>query len=397
MPVDHSGAAPAASTRPRLHTELVPCPDLAELAREWDDLAGRSDGHFFTSWTWMGSWLATLPPAQRPWLLRTREAGGDHLTLGLALLGRHTTRRHGFVRSRGLFLSATGDEVLDDITIEYNQPRLDRRCAAAVLQAMQAHLFDQVADWDELVLPGLAVSPAGLHALAQGATGCRLLVDEKRAHQLDLDLVRQAGGLGQHLGQRLRYRLRKTRKACEAHGPLSLQAATTADQAHDYLDRLIALHQPYWQQRGQPGAFASDYARAFHHRLVGAALARGQLQLLHIQAGTQTIGYLYNFLQYGQVYSYQSAFEHQALPPSVTPGQLCHALAIDASAQAGHRVYDFMAGDHRYKRELASHSRLMRWVVLQRPRLDLRLEHQLRRLKRRIVGCTQRHAAGPEA
>jgi hypothetical protein len=395
VPVDHFAAAPAASARPPLHTELVPCPDLAELAREWDDLAGRSDGHFFTSWTWMGSWLATLPPAQRPWLLRTRAADSCDQTLGLALLGRCTVHRHGFVHSRSLFLGATGDEVLDDITIEYNQPRLDRRCATAVLQAMQDHLIHRLADWDELVLPGLDASPARLDALTRGSTGYRLLVDEKRAHRLDLDLVRQAGSLSQHLGQRLRYRLRKTRKACEAHGPLSLQAATTTDQAHDYLDRLITLHQPYWQQRGQPGAFASDYARAFHHRLVGEALARGQLQLLHIHAGTQTIGYLYNFLQDGHVYSYQSAFEHQALPSSVTPGQLCHALAIDASAQAGHRVYDFMAGDHRYKRELASHSRLMRWVVLQRPRLDLRLEHQLRLFKRQLVALRQRRSARP--
>ncbi|MBV9815787.1 MAG: cellulose biosynthesis protein CelD, partial [Alphaproteobacteria bacterium] len=66
----------------------------------------------------MGTLLAALPPTSRPKLLRGCANGA---TVALALLGADDTRRrHGLVRSRGLFVNETGDPRFDALTIEHN-------------------------------------------------------------------------------------------------------------------------------------------------------------------------------------------------------------------------------------------------------------------------------------
>jgi hypothetical protein len=60
------------------------------------------------------------------------------------------------------------------------------------------------------------------------------------------------------------------------------------------------------------------------------------------------IGYLYNFVKDGQVYSYQSGFDYDLLPRS-KPGWLCHHLAVEHNLQRGMTGYDLLAGACQFK------------------------------------------------
>src|SRR5438045_3893259 len=86
-------------------------PGLPGLEREWRALEAVGHPSFFTSWHWIGTLLAAVPPASRPKLLRGTVHGR---TVSLALLGSsQTRRRRGLVRSRGLHLNETGDPHFD--------------------------------------------------------------------------------------------------------------------------------------------------------------------------------------------------------------------------------------------------------------------------------------------
>jgi hypothetical protein len=96
--------------------EALPPP--AELECEWRALETTARPSFFTSWHWIGTLLAAVPVAHRPGLLRGVARGS---TVALALLGAGVTRRrHGMIRSRGVYLNETGDPCFDALTIEHN-------------------------------------------------------------------------------------------------------------------------------------------------------------------------------------------------------------------------------------------------------------------------------------
>ena len=67
-----------------------------------------------------------------------------------------------------------------------------------------------------------------------------------------------------------------------------------------------------------------------------------------------------------QVYAYQSGFLFEA-DAKLKPGLVSHVLCIEDHLQNGMALYDFMAGDARYKSSLGQPGPDMRYVLVQRP------------------------------
>ena len=63
--------------------------------------------------------------------------------------------------------------------------------------------------------------------------------------------------------------------------------------------------------------------------------------------------------------AYQSGFAapHQGTSHA-KPGLTCHALAIGRALAAGDKVYDFLAGAHRYKLSLANATTSLFWAEM---------------------------------
>lgn len=358
---------------------LTDCPPPTTLEPIWRSLEAQADVSFFTSWTWIGSWLATLPADAQPRLLQVR-ADGD--IAGLALLGQRKSRRHGFVHSRGLHVNASGDPVADAIAIEYNSFLVKRHDTDRLQRAMLNHLVAQELDWDELYLPGMSTLPPDV----MQTPGTHFKTEVKPAFLVDLAQVREKNGdYPAALSQQSRYQIRKSEKAFAKLGPIALAEAATLEEALEYLAALKNLHQPYWIARGEPGAFASDFSNRFHQHLITHAFPRKEVQLLRVTVGEQTLGYLYNFIHRGHVYNYQTGIDYDMLKGSVSPGLVCHAKAVAHCALAGLDIYDFMAGEQRYKRSMSTHSSELQWSVLQRDKLRFKAEDALRRLKQHMM------------
>lgn len=297
------------------------------------------DLSFFQSWSWVGCLAAERYPD--PVLLQAEQ---DGTLLGLALFNRHRGRLH---------LAASGDPAHDAPFIEHNAPLALHPDATPALFA---------AAWraggvQRLVLDG--TDPLTLAA----AGGTPLRLQQRLAPRVVLDAVRAGGGdyLATRSGN-ARYQLRRSLRAYASRGPVLLQRAADTAEALEWLQAMIRLHEATWQARGQPGAFATEYLRRFHHALVLRAMADHALDMLRVTAGGEIVGYLYNFSLRGQVSAYQSGLAVAA--GHEKPGLTCHALAIERALAGGDAVYDFLGGADRYKLSLANDEAPLLWAEL---------------------------------
>jgi hypothetical protein len=351
-----------------------PLPPLAVIEREWRELETVARPSFFTSWHWIGTWLAILPEASRPSLLRGSVRGE---TVALALLGaKVVARRHGLIRSRSLYLNETGDPSFD-MTIEHNRLLVASDHEEAALDALIAWFAQRGAEADELHLNGSLLRFPEPLVEGSGLGRYEIVVP---SYCIELDrLSASDGDLYPVLSTNARQQLRRAFRYFERSGPLRLQKAATVAEALAFFVALKELHSISWQHRGKAHSFTRPFFEPFHHLLIERSLPSGGVELLRASAGDLVIGYLYNFRLADRVYSYQSGFAYDER--AARPGAVAHAMAIREAYRSGAAIYDFMAGRNRLKESFSTRCEPMLWQVIQQPRLAFRIEHFARGAK----------------
>jgi CelD/BcsL family acetyltransferase involved in cellulose biosynthesis len=101
-------------------------------------------------------------------------------------------------------------------------------------------------------------------------------------------------------------------------------------------------------------------------------------------AGGETFGMLYNFVQSGVVYFYQSGFLYED-DNRAKPGLLTHALVIQSCLDQGFERYDFLASDpleSRYKASLSTDEAPLAWTAFRRRTVRTAAFVSARRIKR---------------
>ena len=364
-----------------LTVSLAPCPAPSRLRPQWLALQAQAEPSFFTSWTWVSCWLQHLGAGKRPQLLQVHQ--GQDL-VGLGVVVQQAARRLRCWPSQAVHLHATGERALDDITVEHNGLLCRNGLVGEVQAAVAAQLWTLMPHVDQFHLPGVCTSPQDWRSVADQAY--RVTERTEPAYRVDLVPVRQAGGpYLQTLGPQTRGTVRRSLRLYEARGRLKLVAATTVQEGLAFLDRLKHFHQQTWEARGRLGAFANPLFERFHQGLVQRGLPQGEVELLRLTAGADEVGYLYNFVHGGQVLAYQSGFHFALTDRNHHPGLVTHALAAQRALEQGLDGYDLLAGEARYKQQLASHAYTMSSLTLHRPSLGWWLEQGWRALKRSSV------------
>lgn len=357
--------------------------DQNQLEIIWTDLQSRADASFFQSWGWMHSWLRALPRGVRPRLLQVLCYGRP---VGLAVLVQRRIRRHLIFLSRALLVSETGRLELDKLTIEHNGFLMEKGLEAEVVKRSLEFLTNSESRWDELFISGIDKSHAVWYRQAANEINAKLITQiQKSFFYVDVLELKKAGSdYMSSLSANTRYQLRRAIREYEKHGALICSVASTLDQALEYFQQLRQIHQQHWTGKGERGAFASEFANSFHDILIRSRFSTGEIQLIKISAGPKPLGYLYNFVLNGIVSNYQSGFYYEN-DPKLKPGSVSHYLAVIHNMQHDVTRYDFLMGEHRYKRSLATHEAEMVWLVLQRRRLRFALEHFMRALRSRFA------------
>jgi hypothetical protein len=204
---------------------------------------------------------------------------------------------------------------------------------------------------------------------------------------VDLEMIQRAGGdyRGGVLSRNSRGQVNRTLNAYAKIGEVRTELADSADRALELLAELMNLHQATWRARGRAGAFASARFRSFHEKLIERSFDCGAIQLMRITAGDEPIGLVYNLVDSGRVFFYQSGLSYRD-DNRYRPGLATHVLAIERCVELGHSAYHFLAGDvttPRYKLSLSSHSCDLAWVRFSRPGLKTSSIKWLRALKRK--------------
>ncbi|MEZ5846428.1 MAG: GNAT family N-acetyltransferase [Geminicoccaceae bacterium] len=345
------------------------------LGPVWRLSAGSSNA--FLGEAWLSSWLATSGSA--PLLLDGRNGSGEPERAGF--LCRSLERRlGGLVRARRWSLNISGDPSIDTVFLEYNGLLGAPAGESAPLLDALAFLHEQEG-WDELHLHGLEAPVAD----AIGARWPRhRIVWQAPTFRIDLDALREGGGdISAMLSRNSRQQVRRALRLLGEEGPLSVRAAANATEGLAFLERMKALHIHVWGERGhEGGAFANPYFETFHRHMIANFLETGAVELLKISCGEREIGYLHNFIAGGHVHNYQCGFATES-DNRIKPGIVSHVLAIGHHLERGAAIYDFLAGEQRYKASLARPGPDLRSLVLWRPRPALLAEQALRRLKDR--------------
>lgn len=351
-----------------LTVQFEPLPEPAALEPRWRAVEARAAPHFFTGWTWMGSWLRAT--GARPDLLSVRDAGGEEVAL--ALIGRSLDKRL-LGRVATLRLNEAGEATADRAFIEYNAPLCHTGQEGAVAGAI-ADALRRRRDWRAMRLSGVVPGDPLVAAIPARR---RHLIDRSPAYFVDLAAVRGAGGdYLSLLSSNTRSQIKRSMK--EYPGEAQVQRAADAVTVAAWLEEMCLLN----GGRHADNAWDEPAFRAFAAEVVAAGMDDGSVDLLRVEAGGALLGYLITFLSGGRAMNYQSAFAEPA-GPKAKPGLMAHAAAIRHYAEGGHALYSLLAGKDRYKQSLSTGEETLEWWMLERFSLRLEAEYWLRKVMKR--------------
>ncbi len=363
-------------------------PDLAVLRAMWTDLEQRADITLYLSWAWIGTWIEQ---AGLPDTVLIGRVDGEVVCLGL--LRRAVQRRHGFVRSRTLCLHETGDIEKDAIVIEYNGFLTDKRFGFVEAEAIDYLRRNQAKTgrFDELQFGGL---PEDRYEAVR-ASGLKTYVSaQKSSAFVDLRSLRDSGGdYLASLGSNTRYQIRRALKIYEGRGPLSLQPARSVEEALRFFDQMGDLHERAWQEKDVGGAWRFPFLVAFHKRLIETCFDTGGVEIARVSCGDTPIGYIHCLKHGGWIGSYLSGFAYEQ-DNKVKPGLVSFYLYIEHKIRTGGDLFDFLAGDHRYKMNMGQPGANLYWFSVQERRPQLLAESALRWVKRKAAPLLRKLRAG---
>lgn len=329
---------------------VEPLPPLERLAGAWRDLESRAAGSFFTSWSWVGAWLAA--GVGQSCMLVSARVGTRIVGLAVVTQGRGGPWPRDIV---ALNQQTAGGGYY----IEYNDVLVDRAWDNLARQALLEAIAGGALACDDFEIAG--ATPEVARAVAALDLACD---SESRACPW-VDLAKCGGSVDGYLAaltRNTRGQVRRAQRLAAGTEGLTVHRAQTYAEKVQALDELRRLHQVTWRSRGKPGVFADARFNLF----VSALLFAPGVELLHVGAGTRTVGVLLNFVHRGHVYAYQSGFAYEQ-DNRCKPGLVCHTAAIAESIALGRKAYHFMAGAARYKDQLATDVEELVWLTARRP------------------------------
>ena len=342
---------------------LEPLPSLEELGARWQELEQRSRCSFFVSWRWIGPWLSLISPLRYARLLSVRQ--GERLVA----LGVFTQRRRFLgLGPLHLRLHEVGDKVLDSLTIEYNGLVCENGHEREALAAVLDHLTHNDKRWLTLYLPGMEADNVPFERIRSLGMGMRSR--KHAAHYIDLAELRDSGSdyLPTVLSSKARAAVRRTaRKLQTGFGELSVAVAATIEEKLEFFQAMAQLHESHWSEEEQErGAFGNPRILRFHERLISQSGTSDGAQLIRVNAGNQTIGYVYNLVWRDTSYFYQAGIDYRRFGDFGSPGLLLLTRAVEHALANGMARFELMAGDSAYKRTLGMAENKMVWLSLDR-------------------------------
>jgi CelD/BcsL family acetyltransferase involved in cellulose biosynthesis len=364
----------------RLSVNIESLESFESLAEEWQALEAEAENTFFLSWTWVSSWLAVY----RAKVDVCRVYQGRRL-VGLGLLLDQSVDSRFPWKTHSVWLNQTGEKAKDQIWPEYNGLLTLKGYESEVSHAVIAFLLDSGRLRDELntgVITSQQAEDFEHPALLKRVEW------QGPSYLIDLQALRREGQeYLSSLSKNTRYQINRTRRLIEDVDTLGATKAESTEQALSWFDDIAPLHIARW---GDDSGYKNPEFVRFHHALIKNGSPQGQVEVFSMSSAGHVLGYLYNFIYKGRLYFYLSGLAvdgQNGLAPGdnkFKPGLLIQALRVQQALDEGLEYYDFMGGEARYKKSLASYSGDFMILRLQKKNAKSYIESFARMVKKRL-------------
>lgn len=320
---------------------------LFESKEGWERLFAESAAQNpFLTWDWMAAWWRHLGAGKLHLLLVRR----DGELIGIAPLYQREIRAGGLSFRA---LSFLGDEAVGSDHLDL----LSRSgCEEAVAEAVaQTWLEEERRQWDFIALRHLAEdSPHAARLLRLSERGWRVQKQEGEVCPF-LPLAPTWDAFLNRLSGSMRYTVRRKIRNLEKEHQVEFTLIDDLQEGRSGMERLIALHQKRWGDRGGSDAFINEIKLPFHRETAAAFFQKGIARLFFLKADGETVAALYGFLLGRRFFYYQAGFDPAWKGKSV--GMVLMAKCLQAAIEQGWSEFDFLRGPEEYKSHWTSDQR----------------------------------------
>jgi CelD/BcsL family acetyltransferase involved in cellulose biosynthesis len=336
-----------------LRVELVTdAAGLAALRGEWARLADEAKaGTMFLTWEWLAPWWTHFGAGRELQLLTVRD--GQGALVGLWPLFAERVR-YGGVEARRLAYLGDGDTGCDHMDVLATPGR-----RAEVVDACLAKLADL--EWDVLDLDGMLRESDTVLQLAQRYPARRTTGGIVRDGKLrfvcpHIPLRGNYEEFLQGLGRR--ENLRRREKWLSRQPGVSIEVATSPEQAPRAMEHFFQLHRARWAADGGSDGLRDERYEPFHRAAAQLLAERGRLRMYTLFAARRPVASVYGVLHGKTFFYYQSGYE--PLWASRSVGLVLLARTVQDAFAEGLSDFDFLRGNEAYKAQWAKEER---WTV----------------------------------
>jgi CelD/BcsL family acetyltransferase involved in cellulose biosynthesis len=302
----------------------------------WNSLMARSDADaLFMSWHWLTHWWTRYgTPLGLEAQIMAFYRGGD--LVGLAPLYQRAVVRGRLVKARSIQMIGYAFRDPVPLISEYLDVIAAPGDLAEVRDACVSGLHGR---WSELVVGFTPAAQGWKDSMARAAPRRSYYARElDRSVSYHADLSAGFPAYLKQLGQSTRRSVWNLRKRLnEEHGEVRFEFVAPAEIPEAFED-LNRLHQLRWNRP----AFSGD--RLEFHKTFALGLAeRGELALTRLRVSGKTVSVLYDIRKSRRQYNMKMSFD-PALTTRLSVGLVHFGYAMEAAAESGMVLYDFLAG-----------------------------------------------------
>lgn len=334
------------------------CSDEYELLCSiWNKLYCKEKHSFFLSWSWIGTWINTLPKN----LKMNFVVGYDKSEAVVVFLKGIKKKKFCCIPLiRYMSVNTSGDYRFDNVMLEYNAFLTADQDLVSLQQLMNSDFSLQA---DVVSFPAFIRLPKSIDFLDSE----NMIIEEllHPSYFVDLSDVKESesGYLGL-LNAGRRRQLKRSLQLLGMHGDVSIAKAKKKTLAISMFDEMLELHRISWSRRGETGVFENSFTGRFHRNLLSQD-ENGEVCIFKISAGDIVIGYIYGFVSQNRFIYYQSGFK-VFTDNKIKAGLCCHALLINYLSRTQLDRYDFLSGGQRYKESLSTGKEYLSWLRVYR-------------------------------
>jgi CelD/BcsL family acetyltransferase involved in cellulose biosynthesis len=326
--------------------------DFEALHAAWRTLHDSDpDASVFISWEWMYHWWKHYGKAHR---LRVLVARNAECVVGILPLYVQQQRVFGIPVNMLRFIGTGGDTSPD-----YLGPLLapcGMKERATIIDALLTHALDELPDWDVLELSEL-VEASTLRAQFRAACDVRKIssTEGRAAEMVYVSLPTTWEEYLRGVGQHRRYSIKTNRRKALVNHGANFFVETAPERMESVFNQLMELHRRRWQAKNVSHSFSTPDYVGFHRDVVRACAERDWIRFYGLAVEDRCVASLYCYRWRGQVFDFQAGFDPAY--EKMRPGQVLIAYALENAIAEGNTLFDFLRGEHSYKREWGTGAR----------------------------------------